>query len=306
MSRAKSWCYTLNNPSVAERTDVAELFNDPLNRIVYHVFGREQGESGTPHLQGFILFSQEFRLTQVRNLIPRAHWEKRRGTLQQASEYCKKDGDFDEFGTLPASATQGRRSDWDRLREHIEELDGELPTERSLRVHFPGLMARYERAVWQYIDALLPEMQLPDSEPIDWQRPVVDLLESDADDRLIRFYVDPVGNSGKTWLCKYLLAARDDCQYLRPGKISDLAHAINPHKRCFLIDVPRDQMENLQYSVLEQLKDGMIFSPKYDSCMKMLRHTPHVLVFCNEYPRPGALSIDRVSVFQIQMVAIDG
>lgn len=41
-------------------------------------------------------------------------------------------------------------------------------------------------------------------------------------------------------------------------------------------------MEFFQYSVLEKLKDQLIFSSKYYSRVKVLLHP--VLVFCNEMP----------------------
>jgi hypothetical protein len=305
MSRAKSWCYTLNNPLTAEKALIANLWFDPDNKIVYHIFGNEVGESGTPHLQGFIVFSEEKRLSQVKHFFPRAHLEKRRGTFQEASDYCKKQGDFEEYGTLP-HASQGKRTDWERLREHVQE-SGSRPSERSLRVLFPALMARYERGVWAYIDSLLPEVQLTDSTPrIGWQSELVNRLDGPADDRTIEFIVDPIGDHGKTWMCQYLLQSRDDVQLLRIGKRDDLSYAIDPNKRIFLFDVPRSQMEYLQYSVLESLKDRLIFSPKYNSCMKIVRQKCHVVVFCNEYPNPNALSADRVSVTQLTFVTIAG
>jgi len=92
LSRAKRWCYTLNNP-----TSEPTLATD----VVYHVYGREKGESGTPHLQGFVIFNRQKLLTQVLQMIPNCHWEVARGKNSQAANYCKKDGDFVETGELP-------------------------------------------------------------------------------------------------------------------------------------------------------------------------------------------------------------
>ena len=91
--RAKRWCYTLNNP----------LQPIPWNELTqeYHVYGEEVGESGTPHYQGFIVFKNLKRLNQLKEINSKAHWEISRGTNAQASDYCKKDGKFHEYGTLP-------------------------------------------------------------------------------------------------------------------------------------------------------------------------------------------------------------
>nr|WAE42261.1 MAG: replication associated protein [Cressdnaviricota sp.] len=90
MSKAKRWCYTLNNPTA------------PLNLdATYHIYGDEVGESGTHHYQGFVIFKTQKRLTALKKLSPNAHWETTRGTNIQASEYCKKDGKFVETGELP-------------------------------------------------------------------------------------------------------------------------------------------------------------------------------------------------------------
>ena len=90
---AKRWCYTLNNPTL-EPAVSEELY-------VYHVYGKEVGESGTPHYQGFIIFKDKLSLTSLKVLIPRAHYEVAKGKNKQAADYCKKDGDYKEFGVLP-------------------------------------------------------------------------------------------------------------------------------------------------------------------------------------------------------------
>jgi len=59
--------------------------------------GNEIGESGTPHIQGYIEHEKRFRPSELKfgciewNDI---HWEKRKGNAKQASEYCAKDGDY--------------------------------------------------------------------------------------------------------------------------------------------------------------------------------------------------------------------
>ena len=72
-----------------------------------------------------------------------------------------------------------------------------------------------------------------------------------------------------------------------------MAYAVDPDKRVFFINVPRLGMEFLQYSILEQLKDRMVFSTKYTSEMKVLRTNVHVVVFCNEMPDMDKMSADR-------------
>ena len=40
-------------------------------------------------------------LKQLKALMPRAHVEARKGTIQQAIEYCQKEGDWEEHGEKP-------------------------------------------------------------------------------------------------------------------------------------------------------------------------------------------------------------
>lgn len=102
MNRGKQWCFTLNNFS---ENDIDTILDWPCR---YLVFGKEVGVEGTPHLQGYVQFNKTLRFSQLKKLNERIHWEQARGSPKQASDYCKKDGDFTEVGKMfsPGAATQ--------------------------------------------------------------------------------------------------------------------------------------------------------------------------------------------------------
>ena len=85
---ALDWCFTLNNPD-----DLSSVFAYKVGKwpITYAVHQKEMAESGTPHYQGFVIFKKKQRFTAVVKLLPKAHWEKRKGTREEARDYCMKD-----------------------------------------------------------------------------------------------------------------------------------------------------------------------------------------------------------------------
>lgn len=120
--RSRGYVFTLNNYTPEEVENVKLLAD--TDEVRYLVFGHEVAPTtGTPHLQGFILFENQTAFGTVRKLIPRANIQTRRATDFQASEYCKKEGDFFEAGTAPQ---QGRRFDIENAVKAI--LDGTTTT----------------------------------------------------------------------------------------------------------------------------------------------------------------------------------
>lgn len=126
MSRSRGWCFTLNNYSFDEENLVYSLSWE--RDLVYVVVGKEIGESGTPHLQGYIYNQNKKSLGQVKNLLERAHWEAQKGTFEQAINYCKKDGDYFEYGEIPKTPKQkgssggvAEQERWDLARKAAEE-----------------------------------------------------------------------------------------------------------------------------------------------------------------------------------------
>lgn len=299
MSRAKRWVFTLNNPTDDEEQAISECGEKDTTE--YLVFGRETGDSGTPHFQGYVIFTAAVRLSTVKSRLgsDRFHLEVSRGTPKEASDYCKKDDNYEEFGECP-EVSQGRRTDLDRFFTWADEFtssEARPPTFREACRAHPTIVARCPR-VMSIVSERYQPPPLVDGELRPWQREVVDRVNEPADDRQVDFVVDPAGGKGKSWLVKYLVD-RGNVQFLSIGKRDDLAHAIQIQTEIFLIDVPRGQMEYLQYSVLEMLKNSLVFSPKYQSSMKRLLKTPHVVVFSNEEPNYESMTEDRYNIIQI-------
>lgn len=85
----------------------------------YAIIGQELGEQGTPHLQGYVYFKNARRLSTLKFVCQRVHWEVARGDAQQNFDYCSKDGQFWEHGTIPVSAGDKGKMEkerWDSAR----------------------------------------------------------------------------------------------------------------------------------------------------------------------------------------------
>ncbi|AXH73548.1 MAG: putative viral replication protein [Doliovirus lythtis] len=292
--QAKRWVFTLHNYTDDEEQalgDFAEEFCD------YCVAGKEETEEGTPHLQGFFILKTKRTLRFIKSQLgDRLHLEISRGTPTQAADYCKKDGDFEEWGEI---TSQGRRSDWEAFRDWVKEQEAR-PTERLMADRFPGIWGRYRNSALAMCQLFHPVQDMVPDTPKEWQVVLKGRLCAEPDDRRIHFVVDPDGNTGKSWFCRWMLSKMpDEVQILGIGKRDDMAHMVDTNKSIFLLNVPRGQMEFLQYGILEMLKDRMVSSPKYESVMKTMVHQPQVCVFSNEMPDMNRMSPDRYELFDI-------
>ncbi|MEM4959551.1 MAG: hypothetical protein QXX12_06760, partial [Nanopusillaceae archaeon] len=116
--QSRFWIFTLNNFSEEEENNLRDHLRNP-NICSYAIFGRETGTMGTSHLQGYIELRKSRGLGAVKeigNPFERMHLEIRRGTRAQATNYCKKDGDFEEFGEYKQQS-QTEKMSKDELRE---------------------------------------------------------------------------------------------------------------------------------------------------------------------------------------------
>ena len=117
--RCRDYCFTLNNYTDDEYS-VIDALNPP--DVKYIVVAKEVGDSGTPHLQGYVYFVNAKSMSAVKKLLgKRCHLEATKGTPVEASEYCKKDNDYYEKGELPV--TQGKRSDLDEIKDILKQTN---------------------------------------------------------------------------------------------------------------------------------------------------------------------------------------
>jgi len=128
---SRSWCFTINNYTEDERDALRN------GKYAYMVFGYERGVEGTPHLQGYVHLLQAKTLSAMKKIMPRAHLEIRMGTVDQAVEYCKKEGDFEEFGVKPLSQKEKGETEkkrWKRVLDLSESGDFDTLKEEEPRL----------------------------------------------------------------------------------------------------------------------------------------------------------------------------
>lgn len=294
---SKNWCFTLNNYDDDDIQRINALVTTEP-KVTYLIYGKEVGESGTPHLQGVVSCKQKLRLLQIKNIIGgNPHLECARN-INAAIIYCKKDGDWEEFGTR--SKGQGSRND---LEDFKEAVKGGMLSLSEIREHHSEVYAKYQRFCLEYIDDHYPKVTVPNFELRPWQVTLKNLLEEPADRRKIIFVVDETGNSGKSWFAHYYTSLiGETAQVMLPGRKADMAYALKPNLKILFLDAPRSkQGEFIQYDFLEDLKNGYVFSTKYESRIKSYEPM-HVVVNMNEPPDTTKLSTDRFKIINIRQL----
>lgn len=141
----------MNNPTEEDEQVVQKYIEE---NGVYGCYGREVGEGGTPHLQGYLILSRKQRLVPVKQgLGGRCHLEPMRGSVDDNEDYCTKEGDVWRFGNKPlangkrcrdevAKAVQGAvKHGREGLDRFIEENPGvwAWDGQRILRNVFTGV-----------------------------------------------------------------------------------------------------------------------------------------------------------------------
>lgn len=130
-----------------------------------------------------------------------------------------------------------------------------------------------------------------------YQQQIIDIVEKKPDKRKIIWIYDPVGNNGKTELCKHL-CCNNNFLRLTNGKTNDISYVWKGQHVVF--DFSRSQEEVINYGVLEDLKNGMVTSYKYESCVKHF-DIPHLFVMANFLPNISKMSLDRWLIYKINL-----
>lgn len=227
---------------------------------VTYVFQHETGSSGTPHLQGYVEFRSRLRLSAIVGLFGGLH-------------------------RIHWSAARGTR---DQNHDYCTKDDTRDAGTEPVLFGWPDVV--------RIITSLHP-----------WQQEVVDLVTEIADERSIYWYWEAIGNVGKTALARYLIHHdRYNCLYVQ-GKGSDIKYLVSEHLKgapangsrlICIFDLSRTAEEYVPYGTMEQIKNGILMSGKYEASMHCFDF-PHVIVFANYLPDTSKLSSDRWRIKEI-------
>lgn len=124
-AKMRNVCFTLNNYTEVDCNRLRQLEKG----VSYLIFAKEVGDSGTPHLQAYIEFenprSPGKGWKNFKELMGNCHFERRKGTAKQASDYCEfadypiclvKNEYVYKFGEI---SRQGDRTDWHQAVSQI-------------------------------------------------------------------------------------------------------------------------------------------------------------------------------------------
>jgi len=142
-AKARNWCFTVNNWKEADLECLKKLEG---TQVKYMVHGKEVGESGTPHLQGFVIFLNPKRFSEAKKVLPwGCHLEQAKGTWEHNLAYCtKEDTNAYVWGEAPMSrkrqgeaGAEAEKERWTKIRAlakagKIEELEVDFPREAIL------------------------------------------------------------------------------------------------------------------------------------------------------------------------------
>jgi len=261
----------------------------------YLVFGVHVGtHTHVKHCHFLLEFDHQVSFRYLKSHFPRGHIEARRGSASQCKVYCNKD-----HRLLADEGTMSRPGG--KLGSVMEEIDGGHDLAAIARDH-PEEFLKYHAGIRAAAELLqVAPVTFTQHDLYPWQRGAWFLMDLVPDERTVHWYTDLTGGAGKTWFCRKVCAERK-ALYVNNNKTADIAHAYNG-ERIVLFDLCRAVgTDGVNYAAIESVKNGMIFSGKYDSRAKIFAN-PHVFVFANYSPDLSKLSHDRWDVHDISRYA---
>lgn len=235
-----------------------------LERFLYglckkFVFQEEISESGTPHLQGAIWLHKRARMSELVKFKELKHCSFREVINWKAlSRYCQLE--------ISEEKPFGRIKNGKIFKKNV------LSPKKVIKI-------------------------LKDQQLYKWQLNIISLIKTEADDRTIHWFYEKKGNVGKTTFCKYLVIKYN--VIVLSGKASDMKFGIvkyieknGDYPNIVVLDITRTREEFLSYTGIEEIKNGLFFSGKYESDM-VIGNCPHLIIFANFKPEISAMSADR-------------
>lgn len=131
---------------------------------------------------------------------------------------------------------------------------------------------------------------------------IMDIIEKEPDNRTINWIWSDKGGVGKTSTCAYIEHNFEGVCIVN-GKGADIKNQVINYLKdneldILIINVPRCNENHVSYAAMEEIKDGLIYSGKYEGGFANIEH-PHVIVISNFTPEQHKLSEDRWNIKKI-------
>ncbi len=129
-----------------------------------------------------------------------------------------------------------------------------------------------------------------------WQKEILEIYNTEPDDRKVYWFWEDEGCRGKTAFIKYMIV-KHQVLFCSGGKYSDIMNLVFNQDmdtcKAVMFNLPRASQGKISYSSLESIKDGMVCNTKYETGVKVF-NSPHLFVFANFPPEDEEkLSSDR-------------
>nr|QKV51332.1 putative replication associated protein [Crucivirus sp.] len=282
--KARRFRFTWNNYTEQEVNNLSSLTKKDCE---YITFGFELAPTTlTPHLQGYIEFAHPVpgstckrKLDPINKLKSKVSILEANASREANIAYAQKTETKDPNRESPfielnfRESTQGQRSDWQEMRSFLKsEPDFEKFADR-----YPEQAIKYHGGIDRMISGINNQRCLEEfrseypntSLMYTWQRKLVNRCKGTPDKRKFIWFADEKGNQGKSWIAQWLVANAGATRFTNAAS-KDIAHAYKGEP-IVIIDLTRSNEERINYSILEGLKDGMLFSPKYNSHNKLFK-----------------------------------
>ena len=174
-----------------------------------------------------------------------------------------------------------------------------------------GIKEESLRSVYKdALDLFVKQKQTIDQQNVTlrpWQEELMNKIENPTDREVI-WVRGAKGCEGKTWFQGYVESKYGWNRVVNgmdiKAKNSSICHALGKRPLTttdiFLFNVGKaNTMDEVNYEVLEKIKDGKLLASKYDSKELRIRTPNVVIVFSNDNPKLKQLAVDRWCIFSI-------
>jgi len=276
----------------------------------------ETNESGKFQIQGYTRLHNRCRFTVIRTLLASPGFDVcdiQVGRLITTEDIRNMSDYIDKADTRVGYEFQFRYSEERNMNETkhstvLQLLRDHGETEALGYFNLLGLKAMFWRnAIESYNLELHHQktLSLRESFVADtwkpWQKDLYDVIIGKPDQRKVYSIVDFVGNCGKTYFVRRATSELNDkiCS-INNGKSADLAMIVSCHKYAdtILMSLPRSVEVSVNYQAIEQFKDGVFCSTKYEST-SYVGDVRHLVIFSNFSLKLKQLSLDRWVIWML-------